>query len=188
MRRGFEKSEPLNLAGAFLDKFLDKYFWIKDLILAEQEMEEKGIIDVGANAVDPDKSLERHTIDFLMSLKAQFTEAANTYNNFKKNQHNHIKIYGVSKTLADFMLFRNGFKLIFSMKTPGTLVIYSSQLPTGFVPNQTEDNMSSPVKHVIQAKWGAFDDLSWTFKSDVINAESLVKYYLSTFIRYSSNH
>src|SRR4051812_1889016 len=91
---------------------MDRISWIKDLVLAEQQMEDSGIIDMSAG-FDAEKELEDATIEFLADLKTGFIEAASTFNQLKGSALGTIKIYGISKTRADFMLFRNGFKLIF---------------------------------------------------------------------------
>jgi len=165
---------------------VDKYLWVKDLVLAEQEMEEKGLVDFTMGP-DLDKSLEVQTIEFLRQLKTSFVAAADTYNSFKKGREDHLKIYGVSRTLADFMLFRNSFKLIFSMNAPGTIQIYSSHLPSSFIPTaNNDDENAQSIRHVIKARWGALNDLQWTFKSDIVQIDKIVKYYFSNFIKMSS--
>ena len=97
---------------------MDKIQWIKDLVMAEQEMEESGVVDFAAG-FDPEKELERETIDYLQDLKAAFIESAAAFNQLKASTVGNIKIYGISRTKADFMIFRNGFKLIFALKRPG---------------------------------------------------------------------
>ena len=42
------------------------------------------------------------------------------------------EIYGIANTHADFMLFRNGFKLIFSLKEPGAVSVRFHYVGAGF--------------------------------------------------------
>lgn len=167
---------------------MEKLDWIKDLLLEEQEKEVKGMVDLSLD-IQPFYSLEKSSIEFLRELKASFTDTTNLYNNFKKEVSSQIKIYGVSKTVSDFMLFRNNIQLIFSIKEPGVIQVYSSKLNTALVGGlQGSKEPSSSLIHLIRAKMGAYDELLWTYKGEVFNKESLVKYYFSLFIRLSTNH
>ena len=99
---------------------MDKLTWIKDLVRSEQQMEESGVIEV-STGFDPEKHLTNETILFLHSLKTDFVDASTAFNQMKSSPLGRIKVYSISQTQADFMLFRNGFKLIFSFKVPGTI-------------------------------------------------------------------
>ncbi|MCB0355677.1 MAG: hypothetical protein KDD40_01650 [Bdellovibrionales bacterium] len=166
---------------------MEKLDWIKDLLLEEQDKEVKGLVDVAID-IQPATSIEKESIHFLRELKNSFAEAANMYNGFRRDVSSQIKVYGVSKTVSDFMLFRNNVQLIFSLKEPGVIQVYSSQLNTDLVGMPGENKSSRSLIHKIRAKLGAFDELQWTFKGEVFNVESLVKYYFSLFIRMSANH
>lgn len=168
---------------------MDKLTWIKDLVRAEQNMEESGIVDFNVG-FDPQKILVNESVEFLNTLKTSFVEAAASFNQLKGSTVGRIKIYGVSNTQADFMLFRNGFKLIFSLKEPGLVSIrfhfISSalmQVPAGSVGNNT--NLPSE-EDMLTARWGAFGDLIWTYQELPVKVEYLVRYYLTRFIRESA--
>ena len=160
--------------------------WIKDLVLEEQEKEQKGLVDLSFN---PQKaiSIEKSTVQFLRLLRTSFAEAANTYNALRSDNPNQIKVYGVSNTISDFMLFRNNTQLIFSMLQPGVVQIYSSQLQatpsTGFRSNQQNQELVNTLK----AKMGPFD-IVWTYDGQGFKTESLVKFYFSMFIHLSASH
>ncbi|PIS11572.1 MAG: hypothetical protein COT73_03240, partial [Bdellovibrio sp. CG10_big_fil_rev_8_21_14_0_10_47_8] len=81
-------------------------------------MEETGLVDMGTGS-DDSKFLTNETLRYLQQLKNEFIEAASAFNELKASPLGRIKIYGIAKTHADFMLFRNGFKMIFSMRAPG---------------------------------------------------------------------
>ncbi|MCB9025003.1 MAG: hypothetical protein H6625_01690 [Bdellovibrionaceae bacterium] len=167
---------------------MEKLDWIKDLLLEEQEKEVSGLVDLSLD-IQPTYSIEKSSIEFLRELKASFTDATQLYNSFRKEVSSQIKIYGVSKTVSDFMLFRNNIQLIFSIKEAGVIQVYSSQLNTALVGGlQGSQEPSSSLIHLIRAKKGPFDELLWTYKGEVFNKDSLVKYYFSLFIRLSANH
>ena len=160
---------------------MDKIQWIKDLVVAEQAMEETGVIDVTAG-FDPEQHLTEATYDFMRDLKAAFIEAASAFNQMKGSTLGTVKIYGISKTAADFMLFRNGCKLIFSMKQPGT-VSMKFHRATGINPAFTP--MAAEEEFLI-AKWGPFGDLNWTYNNQPIKTDYLVKYYTTRFVHESA--
>lgn len=159
---------------------MDKIKWIKDLVIAEQAMEESGVIDLSAE--HSHIHLEVDTIEFLKDLKIGFIESAATFNQLKGSTLGNIKVYGIAKTKADFMLFRNGFKLIFSMSRPGLVEVYYSTL--GGLPGAAKQKESE--KDQLEAHWGPFGELKWTYKNHQIKYDYLIRHYLSRFIKESA--
>ncbi|MGE0764179.1 MAG: hypothetical protein AB7N80_12935 [Bdellovibrionales bacterium] len=165
---------------------MEKLNWIKDLVLAEQQMEDTGMVDMSAG-FDAERELELATTEFLADLKTGFIESASTFNQLKGSAVGTIKIYGISKTQSDFMLFRNGYKLIFSMKQPGLITISFNATSPHFVPGQAvvETPAVGPVD-TLKARWGAYGELVWTSNELQINLDYLVRYYVSRFVREST--
>lgn len=167
---------------------MDKLGWIKELVRAEQKMEESGVVDFGAG-FDPAQLLVSESIDFLNQLKTAFVEAASSFNQLKGSAVGRVKIYGISNTHADFMLFRNGFKLIFALKEPGLISIRFHYVGATFVqvPAASDNGQVVPQEEdQLQARWGAFGDLVWTYQEQPIKIDYLVRYYLTRFIRESA--
>lgn len=160
--------------------------WIKELVLAEQKMEDSGLIDL--SGADQERFLEEQTLEYLRDIKTAFVEAASAFNQLKGSSLGTAKIYGISNTKADFMLFRNGFKLIFSMRRPGEVEIYHSLIGSHFLANPMggEAEGSSGEKDVLKAQWGAFADLNWHYKNMPVRIDFLVRHYFSRFIRESA--
>ena len=100
----------------------DKMSWLKELVRAEREMEESGVVDVSAG-FDPETVLADQSKEFLGRLKDLFIQYTSAFNQMKGVALGGVKIYGIAKTAADFMLFRNGYKLIFSLKQSGQISI-----------------------------------------------------------------
>src|SRR5690606_40366489 len=98
--------------------------WIKDLVEAEQKLQESCMVDFTAG-YNPDASLKDETIKFLNQIKELFIDYSTVFNKYRGLAVGGVKIYGISKTQADFMLFRNGFKLFFIMEKPGTETVRS---------------------------------------------------------------
>lgn len=168
---------------------MDKISWITDLIKAEEQMEESGIVDFSIG-FDPEKNLGQETISFLNSIKSEFIDSATTFNDLKASTLGRIKIYGIAKTHADFMLFRNGFKMIFTLVQPGIISIRFNFIGSNFVPTPGANPQSSAnaimEENHIEAKWGAFGEVSWTYQGQPINVAHLVRHYLTLFIKESA--
>ena len=83
------------------------------------------------------------------------------------------------------MLFRNGYKLIFSMAAPGKIRIFQTATNPQFYfqPHQEESQIESQV---LEAEMGAFGQMSWTYKGQPINLDYLVRYYTSRFVKDST--
>jgi hypothetical protein len=160
--------------------------WIKDLVLAEQKMEDSGLIDLSSS--DQDKILEEQTLEQLRDIKTAFVETASAFNQLKGSSLGTTKIYGISNTKADFMLFRNGYKLIFSMRRPGEIEVYHSLIGSHFLANPGATDAAAPTseKDVLKAQWGAFGDLNWFFKNMPVKVDYLVRHYFSRFVRESA--
>lgn len=162
--------------------------WIRDLVQAEQQMEEAGLVDIQAG-FNPDQLLEKETVKLLNQLKENFVENSTAFNQLRGLSVGGIKIYGISKTQADFMLFRNGYKLIFMTKQPGLIIVRFQSQGAGFMPGTTASDKivdQLMTEDQLEAKWGAFGEIIWTYHKQPINAEYLVRYYLSRFIKESA--
>lgn len=170
---------------------LDKMNWIKELVLAEQQMEEAGVVDMEAG-FDPSRQVDEATLEFILDLKAAFVESASAFNQLKASTLGQIRIYGISKTKADFMLFRNGYKLIFTMRQPGLITVTTSSAGAHYVPGapQGPSDQAATAGAVgadqLRASWGAFGQLIWTYKDHAINIDYLVRYYVSRFVKDSA--
>ena len=99
-----------------------------------------------------------------------------------------IKIYGIAKTHADFMLFRNGYKMIFSIKNSGLITIRFHYVGNMAIPqpNQKENVTIVMDEELLEAKWGAFEEVIWNYKGLSFKPENLVRHYMTTFIKESS--
>ncbi len=159
--------------------------WIKELIEAEQKMEESGIVDV-APTFDHQRNLESESITLLNRLKDIFIDHSAIYNKMRGASVGGVKIYGISKTQADFMLFRNGFKLFFSMKRPGVIASQVHYYGTDVLSPQNTAVDSMAQEDLIEARLGAFDEVIWTYQEQPVNLEYLGKYYFTRFIKASA--
>jgi hypothetical protein len=163
---------------------MEKLNWIKELVLAEKQMEESGVVDMDAG-FDPNKQVDDATGEFITDLKAAFCEATSAFNQLKGSTVGQIRLYGISKTKADFMLFRNGGKLIFSVRQPGAITVSYSSAVVGYVPGAAKADENKGVD-LLRANWAAFGQLIWTYNDHPINIDYLVRYYMSRFVKDST--
>ena len=163
------------------ERSTDKLSWIKDLVRCEQQMEESGMIDL-TTGFEPEKHLQKETLLFLTSLKRDFIDIITAFNQMKGSPLGRVKVYSVSQTQADFMIFRNGFKLIFSMRQPGTISMKLHR-SAGINPAFKEE---SADEEFLIAKWGPFGDMLWTYNNQPIKVDYLVRYYTTRFVHESA--
>jgi hypothetical protein len=167
---------------------MDRLRWIRELAEAERKMEESGLVDLRAG-FDAARVLQEETIDFCQDLKRSFVESASAFNQLKNSSVGTIKIYGISKTEADFMLFRNGYKLIFSVRKPGEITITFNHVATAFQSVDTNPTAQAPSQvrqDLLSAQWGPYGQLKWTFQGQQIQLDFLVRYYLTNFVKESA--
>lgn len=174
-----------------MEKISERINWIQDLVKAEERMEETGVVDMSIG-YDNEKYLTHETLQFLQIMKNQMIDAANSFNDLKASPLGRIKIYGIAKTQADFMLFRNGYKMIFSYKAPGVISVRFNFLgPSQYISAQVPTANASVTsqlmeEHQIIAKKGPFHDMVWTFQEQPIQIEAAVRYHVTLFIRESA--
>jgi hypothetical protein len=167
----------------------DRLSWIRSLAKAEDHLESMGTIDLGM----PGETLESKnemTLAFVNELKNSFIEASSSFNELKGSALGRIKVYGIAKTQADFMLFRNGFKMIFSAKAPGVVAVrfnfLNPQYLTHSMPIVDTSAVNNFEENIIELKLGVFGDQNWMHKNEVVQKASIVRYHLSLFIKESS--
>lgn len=160
--------------------------WVRELVESERRMEETGIIDIAA-IQDETRDLTEKTHEFLRVLKDNFVDYTAAFNNMKNSTIGGVKIYGISNTATDFMLFRNGYKLLFSAVAPGRIVMSFQNQTSSFLSAQSGASMNAPAsEEYLEANVGPFGDLTWTYRGATVNTDALVRYYLTRFIRESA--
>jgi hypothetical protein len=84
------------------------------------------------------------------------------------------------------MLFRNGHKLIFSMKNPGLITISMNSMTAHYLPGVDARPTGESQVDMLKSRWGAFGELSWTYNEQAVRIDSLVRFYMSRFVRDSA--
>lgn len=155
---------------------VDKFSWIKDLVAADRQMHDAGIVDFSI-IEDPAQQLEAASIDFLQDLKLEFLKVISAFNQLSGSSLGPIRVYSIAKTQADFMLFRNGIKLIFSLQHAGGIVVSHHVGLTG--------NESSS-QHALTPEPKAFGQLVWSYQGCPIHINYMIRFYMSQFVQASA--
>lgn len=162
--------------------------WIESLALEEVNMEESGIIRFNDH-LNTAQLLEESSLNFVNKLKDRFEFYVSLFNQHRgpNGTQRSIKIYRVSNTVNDFILFRNSLRLIVARRAPDVVTIGFLSTNGGlFAPRLANENQSIQTIHEIKAHVGPFNNITWRFQGEIIEVESLVKYYLTEFIKNSS--
>lgn len=162
--------------------------WIESLAMEEVNMEESGIIRFHDH-LNTQQLLEESSLNFVNKLKDRFEFYTALFNQYRSNRDNSraIKVFRISNTVNDFMLFRNSLKLIVARRAPDVISIgFLSNNGGLFAARLGSENQSVHAIHEIKAHVGPFNNITWRFQGEPIEVEPLVKYYLSEFIKNSS--
>ena len=163
--------------------------WIETLAQDEINMEESGVINFSEH-LDPMHMLEKSSVEFMEDLKEKFeiyTAKFNEFRTYSTDKSRSIKMFKISNTVNDFMLFRNSLKLVVARKSPDVISI-------GFLSNSGglfaarlnyEANSTSKI-HEIKANIGPFNNIHWKFQGENVEIDSLVRHYLTEFIKHSA--
>lgn len=160
--------------------------WIERLALEEINMEESGVIQF-QDHLNPQTLLEDASIRLVDQIRDRFEIYVDKFNEFRSHSGSGIRIFKISNTVNDFMLFRNSLKLVIARKAVDLVSI-------GFLSNtgglfSARVNLNTPAvntAHEIRAHLGPFNKITWTFNGEPVDFDALVKHYLSEFIRHSA--
>jgi hypothetical protein len=159
--------------------------WIHDLARAETHPDAERLLGLASN-LDPHQIVEEDTVRFLSELRERFNEFARVFNSYSEAgaRFSETKIYSVSQTAADFMLYRSQVKLIVSNSAHGVIALAFAQHargPFGF--DGANPDSSGAKAQELLAQIGPFRDVRWTFQGEEVKPEQIAKYYFSEFVR-----
>lgn len=150
--------------------------WISHL--ARKEIQRVNFDSIDLDETLPlESTMQATTLSYLEELYSKFIIYINEFNAIRETESplQKIKIYKITDTECDFVLFRNGLKLLITKKSFHSIAIqYIDQ----------EKKLES--YHEILLKIGTFEELQWCHQGQTFQQESFVRYYLSDFIRKSS--
>jgi hypothetical protein len=162
--------------------------WIENLALEEINMEESGVINFSEH-LEPARMLEESSIELMENLRERFEVYLTKFNEFRSNKNNTsaIKIFKISNTVNDFMLFRNSLKLVIARRAADVINIgFLSNTGGLFAARLNYEPNSTKKLHEIKAHVGPFNTISWKFQGENVELDALVRHYLTEFIKHSA--
>jgi hypothetical protein len=145
---------------------VDKLAWVRELAA----LDEKSCLT--SPEPDYDVRLAQGTIDFLGLLKSEFSKAVALFNQLRESQAGPIRIGRITGSDVDFMLFRDGRRMVFSRWDEGCVAVQFSF-----------DNGAHA--DLFSARFGVYGRLEWHFQDQPVHVESLIRYYMSRFVQLS---
>lgn len=160
--------------------------WIENLALEELRMDESGIVNFNDH-LNPSFFLEESSIALMDSIKQQMELYVNRFNEYRGAQGSHIKLFKISNTVNDFMLFRNSLRLIFARKNINLISVgFLSATGQIFGPRINEQSAVTDGPHEIKARVGAYNKIVWEFMGEEVDVQALVRHYMTEFVRSSA--
>lgn len=159
--------------------------WIENLALDEINMEESGVINFSEH-LDPQYLLEESSLKLMESLREKFELYVTRFNEFRGGPESgsSIKIFKISNTVNDFMLYRNSLRLVFARKSQDVISIgFLSNSGGLFSGRVSGDQPATNTPHELKAQVGPFNNIRWKFLGEDIEVDSLVRHYLTEFIQ-----
>jgi hypothetical protein len=155
--------------------------WIHEIARAEASPEADALYQLNQVSA-PQQAIEESTVDFLTDLRAYFQEYVRLFNSISEagKKFAEIKIFNLTQGAADFMLYRNGIKLIVANTTHGVIQISYDRHMIG-TPVVNEFNI--PQAEDLLAQLGAFGSVFWTYRSERVESDQVAKHFFSEFTR-----
>jgi len=164
--------------------------WVENLAYEELNMDQSGVVIIN-NHLDSNMLLEEASITFMNHLRDRIEVLINRFNECRGGaaQINHIKIFKISNTVNDFMLFRNSLRMVFARKANDMISI--GFLVNGkdlYAPRLTEFDSFGAINqtHDIKAHVGPFNKILWKFQGEDVDLDAMVRHYVTEFIRQSA--
>ncbi len=155
--------------------------WIHEIARAEASPEAEALYQLNQTTA-PQQAIEESTVDFLSDLRAYFQEYLRIFNSLSDagRKYSEIKIFNLTQGAADFMLYRNGIKLIVANTTHGVIQIsYDKHMVGGTTP----ESALVPQSEELLAQLGAFGTVYWTYRSEKVQSDQVAKHFFGEFTR-----
>ncbi len=169
------------MSNQFTPKFTG---WIHEMARAESSPE-GAMIEGLTQRNGPQQIIEENTVDFLTDLRGDFQEYTRIFNGLTEGgkKFAEIKIFNLTQGAADFMLYRNGIKLIVANTAHGVIQFsynkHSISAPTA---GNTLPSDVPPAEEIL-AQIGVFGTVNWICRGEKIDSEQVSRYFFSEFVR-----
>lgn len=155
--------------------------WIHELARVESSPEAE-VLDRLNQSSGPQQAIEENTVEFLTDLRVFFQEYTRIFNALSEGgkKYSELKIFNLTQGAADFMLYRNGVKLIVANTAHGVIQISYDQHRVAGAPAST---IEIPQSEDLLAQMGVFGSVYWTYRGERVQSDQVSKYFFSEFTR-----
>ena len=161
--------------------------WIENLALDELNMDESGIIHFDDH-LNIDQLLEESSLNLMNQIRDLVEVYTTRFNEYrgKNDQGPQVKVFKISNTVNDFMLFRNSLKLIFARKANDIISIgFLSNTGGLYAARLSHSEPALNKAHEIRAHIGPFNKISWQFHGELLDLDAMARHYLTEFVKNS---
>ena len=155
--------------------------WIHEIARAEASPEAEALYQINRSS-GPAQAIEESTVDFVTDLRGYFQEYVRIFNSMSDagKKFSEIKIFNLTQGAADFMLYRNGIKLIIANTTQGVIQLaYDRHAISG----GPASDLHVPQAEELLAQLGAFGSVHWMYRSEKVESEQVAKHFFAEFTR-----
>lgn len=155
--------------------------WIHEIARAESSTEAQ-MLDSLTQTSGPQQAVEESTVNFLNDLRADFQEYVRVFNSLSEGgkKFAEIKLFNLTQGAADFMLYRNGIKIIIANTAHGVIQFsYNKHAVAGAGTVGTD----VPAAEELLAQMGVFGSVNWICRGEKVDSESVSKYFFAEFVR-----
>lgn len=146
--------------------------WAAQLAFHERRLEKEGTADYGIPFRRQELLVDK-TKEFARLLQHSFRKHVEHFNQSRKSAAHAIHIYKISRSDEDFLIYRNGVKLIVSAQRAGRISLSFNQ----FIAPMSQTDKHAHVE--LEAVWGPFDQLLWTYQGERVQLMDVVRYFVS---------
>jgi len=152
--------------------------WAAELAHTERRMERLGEVEY-STSFKKQEMLKTQTSEFMAVLRHEFARQIETFNEARQSGAQAVHLYRITNTEQDFMLFRNGVKLVVSGQRSGRVLFAFNQFLGQIYASSQNPNFE------LEAQWNAFEQLVWTYRNDRVQLQDIIRFFLSEFVRQS---
>jgi hypothetical protein len=163
--------------------------WLHELARSEINGDVRNALQMESEN-DLTQLIEDKAIEFLSLLRQHLSEYAKVFNAYAEGGKHffEVKIYRAADTEADFMLFRNQIKLLFSHQSSGVIRISFVRHSRGTLSvndknMQSKSNSNDEAFYDICAEVGPFREIIFHYQGHKVEAEQVAKFYFSEFVK-----
>jgi hypothetical protein len=157
--------------------------WVEHLAQQDRRLHdgERGAFDLTAAK----EGLLRHeTASFLRELESHLAEMTDHFNRFVGSSHLQVRLQRADGPSGEFSLHRGTLRLEVGARKPGAVRLQCDKL---IASDSARPSTRSSVMFcsVIEASFGAFDEVSWGFLGSPVSAELVARHHFTEFVQMS---